>query len=241
VRTPTRENAALVRAKEQVTRVLGERAGRVLPYLEHAEGIEGSDSLFRRISRAPDKNAIFECAAEIAFAWGFECTGRAPKFVQPRKKERRPDLRVSDNEHWAWVEVTRFRAAYAGEPTALPGGGLPLNLEDTEPHIRKFYEVINSKIAQIKEGCGSDNAILAIWSDHDDREDLEFRTAVGDIRWEAEEGSRRLPSGLLFAVLRAPSRNLSRDQRIYCEPFRELQEPFAKWSNDLENLGRARE
>ena len=128
------------------------RAGRVLPWLERAEGIEGSDSLFRRISRAPDKGAICECAAEIAFAWGFECTGRTAKLVRPRKTARVPDLLVSDKEDWAWVKVTRFRAAYAPEPTGLAGGGLLLNLEDTEPHVRKFYEAIDSKMAQIKEG-----------------------------------------------------------------------------------------
>jgi hypothetical protein len=100
--------------------------------------------------------------------------------------------------------------------------------------------VIEDKIAQIEEGCGSSNAILAMWSDHDDREELEFHAAVKQIRYEAEEGLRRIPGGLLFAVLRAPSKNLSHGQQVYCEPFQELQEPFTTWAKDLENIGRRR-
>jgi hypothetical protein len=177
----------------------------------------------------------------MAFAWGFECTGRTPKFVRPRKTARVTDLLVSDKEQSAWVEVTRFRVACVPEPAGLAEGGLLLSLEDTEAHVRKFYEVIDSKIAQIKEGCGSDNGILAIWSSHDDREDLEFRTAMEIIRCEAQEGNRRLPSGLLFAVLRSPWLSVRGGQRVYCEPFLELKEPFPGWLRDLENLGRSLE
>jgi hypothetical protein len=240
VPTPTGEPAALARAIQQTTRVLGERSD-ILRDLRYAANFQGSDSLFRRIGSASDKNAIFDCLAEIRFAWAFEDTGRQPEFVRPRKTARGPDLLVFGDGHSAWVEVTRLQSAEADAPDSLPDGELEFDLEDSEPHIRKFYEVIASKIAQIEEGCGSNNAILAIWSNHDDREDLEFRAAVQQIRCEAEEGLRRVPSGLLFAVLRAPLRNVSHDQLVYCEPFQELQEPFTKWAKDLETLGRTRE
>jgi hypothetical protein len=130
-------NVALTTAKKRITDVLGKRAGQVLPYMEYAAKIEGSDSLLRRIGSAFDKNAIFDCAAESGYAWGFETIGCKPEFVPPRKTARGPDLLVSRDGRSVWVEVTRLQSVETPERDTPPDDELLLLNQRTRSRISR--------------------------------------------------------------------------------------------------------
>jgi hypothetical protein len=192
-------------AEETIAAVLGKRASGTLRYVEYAAKLVGSDSVFKRIGNAVDKNAIFNCITEIAIAWSFESIGLQPKFL-PQRKTRGLDLLVSGDGEPVQVEVTRLQSAESDvaepRPANIPYRDLPLEddllsdllqPEDTESHARKFRQVIEGKIAQIEEGCDSNKSILVIWSSHEERDELAFRAAVQQIRRETEAGLRRVP------------------------------------------------
>jgi len=67
---------------------------------------------------------------------------------------------------------------------------------------------------------------VALWSDHDDIEELEFEFAMEGIRNDAAAGIRELPDTLLFCVFGSGWFNPRRGQRIYTESFKQLCQPF---------------
>ena len=88
-------------------------------------------------------------------------------------------------------------------------------------------------IAKFKQlDCG--NGVVALWSDHDDLEELEFEFAMKDIALGSSTGIRELPDTLLFCVYAPAWRRIG--QRIYAEPFKKLSEPFLIWVDDLRRL-----
>ncbi len=59
---------------------------------------------------------------------------------------------------------------------------------------------------------------MALWSDHDDLEELEFEFAMKDIALDSGTGIRKLLDTLLFCVY--GSARWHAGQRIYAEPFK---------------------
>ena len=97
--------------------------------------------------------------------------------------------------------------------------------------IKKVFDQIIEKFSQLKGG----NGIVALWSDLDDLEELEFEFAMKDIRRDAIFGIREVPATLLLCVFGSGWFNPRRGQRIYTESFQQLSHPFLSWAEDLED------
>jgi eukaryotic-like serine/threonine-protein kinase len=126
----------------------------------------------------------------------------------------------------AYVEVKRFRSGGRVEEIGeeLTRYGNPAK------DIKKVLDGILDKFKQLD--CG--NGVVALWSDHDDFEELEFEFAMKDIALDSGTGIRQLPDTLLFCVY-APAWSRV-GQRIYAVPFKKLSEPFLTWVDDLNKL-----
>jgi hypothetical protein len=105
---------------------------------------------------------------------------------------RGPDLKVSRDNHEAFVEVTRFRKVSSGPP--------PLDLSDENlvlqvygnplRDIQKTFDKLVAKFRQVQDA----QAIIAIWNDDGDLEELEVQAAVVNLWEDASSGILQLPS-----------------------------------------------
>jgi hypothetical protein len=79
------------------------------------------------------------------------------------------------------------------------------------------------------------NSIIATWSDRDFVEDVDFEQAMRDIRRSQEDPNdgRQIPDGLLFCIFGRFWMNCGTGQQLYCEPVKELTEPFLTWTAEL--------
>ena len=142
-----------------------------------------------------------------------------------------PDFSISRDGQSAYVEVKyvevkRFRRGARIEEIGdeLTPYGNPAK------DIKKVLDGMTDKFKQLD--CG--NGVVALCSDHDDLEELEFEFAMKDIALASGTGIRELPDTLLFCVY-APAWSRV-GQRIYAEPFKKLSEPFLTWVDDLNKL-----
>src|SRR5256885_1472330 len=97
---------------------------------------------------------------------------------------------------------------------------------------KKVFDQIFGKFRQLNRG----NGIVALWSDRDDLEELEFEFAMKDIRSDAGNGIREVSGALLFCVFGSNWFNPRCGQRIYVESFQQLSEPFLTWAEELRRL-----
>jgi hypothetical protein len=144
-----------------------------------------------------------------------------------------PDLAIFRDGETACVEVRRLRPLPTdvyesdgiGEDT-LSRYGKPSR------DIKKVIDEITGKFRQLVGKRG----IVALWSNNDRYEELEFQVAMRSISDEVTEQCRRLPDDILFCAFRAPWRAPASGHLVYCEEFRGLSEPFSLWAQELESF-----
>jgi hypothetical protein len=145
-----------------------------------------------------------------------------------------PDLGISRDGYSAIVEIMRFRKVHPGPPMDSLNGALLLSqYGNPVGDIRKAFGKLLAKFPQVK----GENAIIAIWNDDGDLEELEVHGAVTELSNDAKQGILSLPCGLLFVIYGSPW--LSGDQRqLYCFPFlhQDQTEPIARWQGEFETV-----
>lgn len=197
-------------------------------YFDRIRNLRGATRLFRRISSAKDEEQLKDCLVEVRYAVVFLGLRFDVEFEPLGSKG--PDLRIARGGQQVIVEITRFRKMYPGplpvrqsdeSPALLVYGNLPRD-------IRKAFEKIESKFRQI----GDQQAIIAIWNDDEDLEEIEVAIATADLRKDGFHGVRCLPNGLLFVLYGS---NWINDRQLYCFSLRNLDEPYKAWRVELES------
>jgi len=203
-----------------------------------AAKIEGAYSVFKRIIAANNVGDLLDCTAEIRYALVFDGLRFGVKFVPPGA-EARPDLLVARDGEMAYVEVRRIRQPdpaciplairprESGDELLLPYGG--------EENVRKIEQELRAKFRQILAVSGS-RTMIATWCDRDFIEDVDFEEAMRNIRRSPTDPSdgRLIPDGLLFCLFGRFWIDCATGRQLYCEPLRDLTEPFISWRVDLE-------
>jgi hypothetical protein len=154
-----------------------------------------------------------------------------------------PDLLVSRDGQSAYVEIKRIRPPHPQHPPAAlrPRAGEDKLLTDLfesyggEEDIKKIEDELRGKFRQVRAVCGGDS-IIATWSDRDFVEEVDFGQAIRNIRRSQEDPNdgRRIPNGLLFCIFGSFWISCATGQQLYCEPLKQLNEPFLSWITELE-------
>ena len=200
------------------------QTGVLVDHIRAAARLGRSESICRRIAQAKNTEQILDYFAEVRFGLLFAHLRFATGFEPLGLKG--PDLSISRDGQSAYVEVKRFR----------PGDRVEEIGDELTPYgnpAKDIKKVLDGMIDKFKQlDCG--NGVVALWSDHDDLEELEFEFAMKDIALGSSTGIRELPDTLLFCVYAPAWRRVG--QRIYAEPFKKLSKPFLTWADDLRKL-----
>jgi len=212
------------KAINRIRQIFPAQSGVLVDHIRAAARLGRSDSICRRIAQAKNTEQILDYVAEgrfgllfahLRFETGFEPLGL-----------KGPDLSISRDGQSAYVEVKRFRS---GDRVQEIGDELTA-YGNPAKDIKKVLDGIIDKFKQLDCGYG----VVALWSDHDDLEELEFEFAMKDIALDSGTGIQELPDTLLFCVYAPAWRRVG--QRIYVEPFKKLSEPYLIWVDDLRRL-----
>lgn len=210
--------------------------------VEQATGIEGSESVFKRIASTKSVGDLLDCTTEIRYALVFDELRFRVRFLPPPGTGEMPDLLVSRDKESAHVEIRRIRPPHPQHPpTALrsrPGDPRPADLLDPyggDEDVKKIEDEVRGKFRQARavKGC---NSIIATWSDRDFVEEVDFEQALMNIRLSPEDPNdgRPIPDGLLFCIFGRFWMDCGTGQQLYCEPTKELTEAFLTWTAELE-------
>lgn len=188
---------------------------------ERLQKMPGANQIFKRITAVHDVEQLQDYLIEAVYALAFAGLGFQVE-IEPLGRKG-PDLKISRDGHEILVEIMRFRKIYPGPPlldlsdekAILPEYGNPPR------DIRKAFEKILNKFSQL----GSDEAIIAIWNDDEDMEELEVKTAVIDLRNDAAENMLSIPNGLLFVLYGSKWVGGRENRQLYCFPLRYLDQP----------------
>ena len=191
-----------------------------------------SESVFRRISKAKEDEAVFDYLAEIRFGLTFASLEFELKFEPCGEKG--PDLLVSRDGQSAYVEVRRIRTSQV-EPT-LPFLDLMdesseatlAEYGDFERSVKKIEDELSDKFRQV----GESTSIIACWSDRFSVEEVDFELAIRHLLIDSQTGAKRIPPGLLFCIF-GWDWLLGGGQKLHCGVLKQLAEPFARWAGDL--------
>ncbi|MDP3228832.1 MAG: hypothetical protein Q8N13_12750 [Acidovorax sp.] len=195
---------------------------------ECIQQMPGGNRIFNKILSA-DQDQLEDYLAEIRYALIFSGLGFQIQVYPLGRKG--PDLKISRNGNHAVVEITRFRKEFPGPPELvldvvdpiLPIYGNP------KRDVKKSLDKIHSKYKQIT----NENAIIAIWNDDGDLDEIEVRIAVNDIIRDACEGKIPVPSNLSFVLYGCNWINLSNKQQLYCFPLGNQESYIIGWQNEL--------
>jgi hypothetical protein len=192
--------------------------GEILPLQEQFERIQqmpGANGLFRRVASATDREQLVDYLAEVRYALIFAGL-HFEVHIEPLGR-RGPDLKVSRDNQEAFVEVMRFRKVSSGPPPLDPADenlvlqvyGNPLR------DIQKAFEKLVAKFRQVQDA----QAIIAIWNDDGDLEELEVQAAVMSLWEDASHGLLLLPSSLLFVLYGSPWIRAGDHKQLHCFPL----------------------
>jgi len=220
-------------ALQNVSKLCGKcKAQALRPCFERVRTMLKTGRLFKRIASAPDADQLRDYLAEIQYALVFAGL-RFQVEVEPQGKDG-PDLGISRDNHYAVVEVMRFRKVYPGPPTldvtrkpgVLPEYGNPPR------DIQKVFDKIITKFRQVQNG----ESIIAIWNDDEDLEEPEAEAATTYVRDATAQGTLNLPSGLLFVLYGSEWIKIKNRRQLYCFPVRcPAQEHQQTWQQELES------
>jgi hypothetical protein len=192
----------------------------------------GAPRLFRQIACASEINQLNDYLAEVRYALAFAALGFQIEIYPNGKKG--PDLAVSRDAARVMVEVTRFREVHPGPP-ALGNdaiSGFLAEYGNPERDIRKSFEKILAKLPQLSH----DLAIVAVWNDDGDLEELEVRDAVGSLRQDASTGKFAIPAGFLLVIYASPWVRARDGKQIWCFPMTEAMPlQVHAWCQELES------
>ncbi len=219
-------------ALQNVSKLLGKCTAQALRLrFERVRAMPGAGRLFKRIASAP-ADQLGDYLAEVQYALVFAGLGFQVK-VEPQGKDG-PDLGISRDNHYAVVEVKRFRKVYPGPRTldvtrelgVFPEYGNPLR------DIQKAFDKIITKFPQVQNG----ESIIAIWNDDEDLEELEVKTATAYIRDAIAQGTLNLHGGLLFVLYGSNWIKIENRRQLYCFPVRcPAQGHQLIWQQELES------
>jgi hypothetical protein len=200
--------------------------------LERIQQMPGASRLFRRIASASDKEQLDDYLAEVRYVLifaGLEFHVEIGPFGS-----KGADLGISRDGQSASVEVMRFRKVYPGPPILdLENDDLLLPEYGNPPRdIRKAAEKIQARFSQI----GNEQAIIAIWNDEEELEELEVATAVNFMRQDAYRNVLALPDGLLFILYGSNAKHEGGQKQLYCFPLRyPIQSYQVAWQQELDS------
>jgi hypothetical protein len=208
--------------------------GEILPLQEQFERIQqmpGANGLFRRVASATDREQLVDYLAEVRYALIFAGL-HFEVHIEPLGR-RGPDLKVSRDNQEAFVEVMRFRKVSSGPPPLDPADenlvlqvyGNPLR------DIQKAFEKLVAKFRQVQDA----QAIIAIWNDDGDLEELEVQAAVMNLWDDASRGLLQLPSSILFVLYGSPWIRAGNHKQLHCFPLH-ITDPSRQlaWKHELE-------
>lgn len=182
----------------------------------------GSNRIFRRIATTKDDEQLQDYLTEVRYALVFVGLGFQVE-IEPLG-QKGPDLRVVRDRSQIFVEITRFRKIYPG-PQLLDLSSKNTILQEygNPPRdIRKAFEKLLNKFPQVAAG---QEAIIAIWNDDDDMEEIEVKTAVNDLHYDAIEGKVTIPTGLLFVLYGSKWVGGVENKQFHCFPI-----SYSNWS-----------
>jgi len=219
-------------ALQNVSELLGKCTAQALrPRFERVRAMPGAGRLFKRIASAP-ADQLGDYRAEIQYALVFAGLGFQVE-VEPQGKDG-PDLGISRDNHYAVVEVMRFRKVYPGPPTLGVTRGLGVFPEYGDPlrDIQKAFDKIITKFRQVQNG----ESIIAIWNDDEDLEEPEAEAATAYVRDATAQGTLNIPSGLLFVLYGSKWIKMKNRRQLYCFPVRcPAQGHQQTWQQELES------
>jgi hypothetical protein len=229
--------------RRQTSRETISSPGAEIRLVEEATKLVGSESVFRRIAHAERVGDLLDCTAEIRYALVLDALRFEVRFLPPGTVEM-PDLFISRDGQSAFVEIRRIRPPHPQRlPFALQSHvgddddlltGLPEPYGGDED-VRKIEDELRGKFRQAR-AVKESNSIIATWSDRDFVEEVDFQQAMRNIRQSQKnpDDGRQIPDGLLFCVFGWFWRDCGTGQQLYCEPLRNLTEPFLAWTAELE-------
>lgn len=186
--------------------------------VRRAADIEGVPSVFKRILKRDDQMAT-DHLAEIKYGVLFKDSGFRPRFEPTGKKG--PDLMVARDGMSAFVEVKRYRPKDGEDiPDEWGPHGTLSQYGDPLKAQLQYEEDLRRKLRQIEPRDGVEHGILAVWSDRESFEEIEFEAAVGQISSDAaRKGVRFCMYGSLWVKPRCL--------------LVSLEEIFRPWMDDL--------
>lgn len=221
------------RALRKVSQLLHEtRVPMAQMYLRAIEQISGANRIFKRIASASSVEELEDYLVEIQYLLIFAGLEFQVE-IEPYGKQG-PDLGISRDGRQAVVEIMRFRKVYPGPPEFDLSDEKDTLSEYGDPprDIRKAFDKILTKLSQV----GNSESIIAIWNDDEDMEEVEVRTAVADLRDNADRKIFPLSSGLLFVLYGSKWVRTGDGKQLYCFPLRHLEQPHQiNWLRELES------
>lgn len=199
-------------------------------YLKRIQDMPGANRILIRIASVNSKEQLEDYLAEVTYALIFAGLGFLVE-IEPLGKKG-PDLRISRDGNQAIVEIMRFNKVRPGPPvldllnetTVLSEYGNPVR--DT----RKAFEKIVAKFPQI----GSEEAIIAIWNDEGDLEEIEVEMAVSDLCRDGAQNILSVPNGLLFILYGSWAR--PNNKQLHCFQVHCPTQPYQViWARELES------
>jgi hypothetical protein len=191
----------------------------------------GANALFRRVASATDREQLVDYLAEVRYALIFAGL-HFEVHIDPLVR-RWLDLKVSRDNHEAFVEVRRFRKV-SSEPTPLDPADENLVLQvygNSLRDIQKAFEKLVVKFRQVQDA----QAIIAIWNDDGDLEELEVQAAVMNLWEDASHGLLQLPSSILFVLYGSPWIRARNHKQFHCFPLHITDpSPQLAWKHELE-------
>src|SRR5260370_41657521 len=111
--------------------------------VEAAAKIVGSESVFRRISKANSVGDLLGCTIEIRFALAFDALCFEVEFLPPGKVEG-PDLLVSRDGTPAYVEIRRIGQPHPRRLAAV------MQSRGGEENVKKIEDELRGKFRQVR-------------------------------------------------------------------------------------------
>jgi hypothetical protein len=186
----------------------------------------------KSIAQTGRKDQILSYLAEIWYALIFRGLGFDVEVEPLGRKRAGPDLMISRDGAYAFVEIRYFANVNANPPRTVTLEELRQDDFLLEPYGNpaRDQQMVHDRILEKLRQLGADTSILALWNEKEDMEELETECAIRQIGEEVSEGEISVPDNFLFIVY--GSAWWGRHQ-FYCYPLRERIEPYWQWMHEL--------
>ena len=219
----------LVSALQNVKKSLGEIDSEVYKHRIAAYShLQGANKKLKMIADARGENSIRDLLREVDIALIFIGLGHDVE-IEPDSGAavgKNIDMKLSRGGKGCYLEATRFVQMFDG-PKELGevDDGLLHEYGDITRDVEKACQKIILKFKQL----GSGPAIIAIWNDDQDMEEIEVGMAIR----KAIACGEHVPTNLLFILYIS---DWLGKQQMYCYPPRNDIESYAQdWMRELEN------